>query len=419
MAVPALGFNFFVAPNRRWWIAGMLFIATLLNYLDRQVLALVNPVLRKELSLTATGYSHILTAFLCGYTLGQLLVGRLIDRWGARLSLMIAMLWWSSAGLAAATSRSALQLSGFLFLMGLGEAAGWPASVKAIHDWFPTKERAVAVGFFNSGSCVGAVLAPIVVAIITIHYSWRHAFVVCGLFGFIWIIPWLFAYPPHRTPATANTIDANERDKRPPSLALLFRNRSTYGIVLGRFFCDSIWYFYLFWLPDFLSRVRHFSLIEIGQLVWIPFVAAGLGNIAGGWMSGWLLQRGVQPANSRLKVMAGAAVVMTGGIFVWFCQTPTQCIALVSLVVFAYSCWASNILTLPADLFPSGAVATIVGVSGTAAGLGGMITTLMMGRIIDRYSYLGAFVLLAILPLLASLSTFLSWRSRPVDALEA
>ncbi len=394
--------------NRRWWIAGLLFLATLLNYLDRQVLALVNPVLRKELSLSAGGYSHILTAFLLGYTIGQLLVGRLIDRWGARRSLALAMVWWSTAGLAAATAHSALQLSCFLFLMGLGEAGGWPASVKAIQNWFDPVERAAAVGFFNAGSSTGAILAPFVIATITLHYSWRTAFALSGLFGFVWIVPWLVAYPRRHIATATAALDAGKL----PTLASVVRSRPAYGVILGRFFCDSIWYFYIFWLPDYLSSVRHFSLEEIRHFAYIPFVTATAGNLVGGSLSGRLLRSGMPAPKARLKVMAGAALAITSGIFVWFCHTPVQCIALVSFVTFAYSCWASNILTLPSDLFPSGAVATVVGISGTAAGIGGILTTIAVGWIVDHFSYMGVFAMLAILPILACSSSFLAWPSR-------
>jgi ACS family hexuronate transporter-like MFS transporter len=396
------------STNRKWWIAGLLFTATLLNYLDREVLSLVNPVLRKELSLTATGYSHVLTAFLLGYTFGQLLVGRAIDKIGARRSLLLAMIWWSTAGIAAATSHTAVQLSIFLFLMGLGEAGGWPSSVKAIQEWFPAKERALAVGFFNSGSSAGAVLAPVVVSAIALHYSWRAAFLVCGSIGFLWILPWLIAYPrSSRFNPSQDTVASNET----PPLSFLLRNRRTYGVVLGRFFCDSIWYFYIFWLPDYFSRVRHFSLHQIGMTGWIPFLAAGLGNLAGGYCSGWLLRRGLRASSSRLVVMAGAALAMSTGIGIWFCKSPMASIALISFVVFAYSCWASNILTLPSDIFSSRAVATVVGFSGMAGGLGGVLTTLMAGWMIDHYSYLSVFVVLALLPLIASACSLLSWRS--------
>ena len=393
--------------NRRWWIAGLLFTATLLNYLDREVLSLVNPVLRKQLSLTATGYSHILTAFLLGYTLGQLLVGRIVDKMGARRSLLVAMIWWSTAGVLAATSRTAVQLGVLLFLMGLGEAAGWPSSVKAIQEWFSASQRALAVGFFNSGSSVGAVLAPLVVSTLVIHYSWRAAFSACGAIGFLWIVPWLVLYPP--SSKYGATQGQNTTAEQPP-MGHLLQDRRTYGVVFGRFFCDSIWYFYVFWLPDFFSRVRHFSLHQIGMTAWIPFVAAALGNLVGGFLSGRLLKRGHTAVRSRLLVMAGAALAMSSGIGIWFCKTPITSIALISFVVFAYSCWASNVLTLPSDLFSSGAVATIVGFSGMAGGLGGVLTTLLSGWLIDRFSYMIVFIVLAMLPLIGSACSLLSWK---------
>ncbi len=395
----------------------MLFTATLLNYLDRQVLSLVHPVLRKQLSLTAIGYSHILTGFLLGYTVGQLLVGRIVDKIGPRRSLSFAMIWWSTAGVLAATSRTALQLGVFLFFMGLGEAAGWPSSVKAIQEWFSASQRALAVGFFNSGSSVGAVLAPLVVSTLAIRYSWRVAFAACGAIGFFWIIPWLVLYP--SSSKQGMTRGRNTTAEQPPPLGQLLRDRRTYGVVLGRFFCDSIWYFYVFWLPDFLSRVRHFSLHQIGMTAWIPFVAAALGNLAGGYLSGRLLTRGLAPARSRLLVMAGAALAMSSGIGIWFCTTPATSIALISFVVFAYSCWASNVLTLPSDLFSSGAVATVVGFSGTAAGLGGVLTTLLSGWLIERFSYLVVFIVLAVLPILGSASSFLSWKKAGPEAIAA
>lgn len=392
-------------PSRKWWIAGLLFAATMLNYLDRQVLALVSPVLRKQLSLTATGYSHILTAFLLGYTFGQLIVGRVIDRFGARRSFAFAMLWWSAAGIAAATSHSAIQLEAFLLFMGLGEAAAWPASVKTIQEWFAVSERGIAVGFFNSGSSMGAVLAPVLVTLLAIHYSWRAAFIVFGAFGFLWIVPWLLTYPGRPQLKTSRLTSPQEE---PPPIVALLRDRRALGVILGRFFCDPIWYFYIFWLPDYLSRVRHFSIREIGLTAWIPFVAAGVGNLVGGWLSGYLLRHGRKAVTSRLAVMTGSALAMATGVGIWFCNSPTSAIALISFVVFSYSCWASNILTLPSDIFSSGAVATVVGFSGTAAGIGGVLVTLITGLIIDHYSYLGVFLVLALLPILALASSFLT-----------
>ncbi len=397
--------------RRRWGIATLLFIATLLNYLDRQVLSLVSPILRRDLGLTATGYSHIVTAFLLGYALTQLFAGRVIDRVGPRLSLLVAMLWWSAAGMAAATAHSTVRLGATLLLMGMGEAASWPTSVKAIQEFFPPKERAVAVGYFNSGSAVGAVLAPLLVTYLALRYSWRTAFVVCGLIGFLWVIPWLLLYPARSETMISGSNDLKAMRRTP--LALLVGDVRVWGVILARFFGDSIWFFYIFWLPDYLSRVRGFSMSFIGLTAWIPFLAAGLGSVAGGFISGALIRRGVPAARARLRLMLGSAAVMVLGAGVWFCGNPSGAIALISFVVFAYGSWAANVLTLPADLFAVDAVATTVGFSGGAAGLGGMLTTLLVGIVIDHYSYQLVFFGLGLLPICASVCALLTLAQKP------
>ena len=412
MAAPALDSDGQASPlgQRRWAIATLLFLATLLNYLDRQVLSLVSPVLRRDFGLTATGYSHIVTAFLLGYALTQLFAGRVIDRVGPRLSLLVAMLWWSAAGMVTATAHLVIQLGALLLLMGVGEAVSWPASVKAIQECFPPKDRAVAVGYFNSGSAVGAVLAPFFVTSLALRYSWRVAFVVCGLIGFLWVVPWLIVYPARSKMVRCTSSELN-RTGRPP-LALLATDVRMWGVILARFFGDSIWLFYIFWLPDYLSRVRGFSMSIIGLTAWIPFLAAGLGNVAGGSLSGILIRRGVPAAKARLSVMLVSAAAMVLGPGVWFCSNPVGAIALISFVVFSYSSWAANILTLPSDLFASDAVATTVGFSGTAAGLGGMLTTLLAGRVIDHYSYEPVFFGLGLLPVCAGACALLTLARR-------
>lgn len=400
-----------VLGRRRWAIATLLFIATLLNYLDRQVLSLVSPILRRDFGLTATGYSHIVTAFLLGYTLTQMFAGRVIDRAGSRQSLLVAMLWWSAAGMAAATAHSPVQLGATLLLMGVGEAASWPTSVKTIQECFPPKERAVAVGYFNSGSAMGAVLAPLLVTYLALRYSWRTAFVVCGLIGFLWVIPWLLLYPARSETMRSRSNDPKAMRRTP--LALLLRDVRVWGVILARFFGDSIWFFYIFWLPDYLSRVRGFSMSLIGLTAWIPFLAAGLGSVVGGFISGVLIRRGVPAAKARLRVMLVSAAVMVLGAGVWFCGNPSRAFALISFVVFAYGSWAANVLTLPADLFAADTVATTVGFSGGAAGLGGMLTTLLVGIVIDHYSYQVVFFGLALLPICASLCALLTLAQRP------
>jgi ACS family hexuronate transporter-like MFS transporter len=386
--------------RRRWWIAGLLFLSTLLNYFDRQILALVSPVLRVDFSLTAIQYSHLLNAFLFGYTSMQFLAGWLVDRLGARRGLLLAMLWWSAAGAAAAATRNPHQLACCLFLMGVGEAANWPTAVKAIQEWFPPDKRGVAVGFFNAGSSAGAVLAPFIVTRLTAHYSWRTAFLACGLLGLLWIGPWWLAY--RRPP-----LQSELRRKIEGGLDFL-RDLRAWGIILARFFADSIWFFYVFWLPDYLSHVQSLSLRAIGATAWIPFLAAGIGNFAGGAASGYLIRRQHAVVPSRLMVMAGSAFVMALGAAIRYCHSPALAIGLISVTVFAYSAWAANVLTLPSDIFPSARVATVAGAAGTAAGVGGMLTTWLAGRVIDRYSYGPVFIGLGCLPLLALASSLLA-----------
>lgn len=380
--------------RRRWIIAALLFTATLLNYLDRQVLGLVSPVLRIHFSLSATQYARLLNAFLLGYTVMQVLAGWFVDRLGARKGLMLAMVWWSLAGAAAAATHSPLELAICLCLMGAGEAANWPTAVKAIREWFPSATRAVGVGFFNAGSSAGAVLAPLIVTTLTLKFSWRIAFLFCGALGLFWIFPWRSAYS--QAPFIADTPDVT------PSRNLSFLlDIRAWGIILARFFGDSIWYFYIFWLPDYLHHVLSLSLAGIGAVAWIPFLAAGVGNFAGGGASGSLIHRRCGVVRSRLIVMGASALIMATGAEIRWIHTEFLVIVAISLVVFAYSSWAANVLTLPSDIFPASQVATITGAAGTIAGVGGMLTMWLTGRVVDRFSYGPIFMGLGSLPLLA------------------
>jgi ACS family hexuronate transporter-like MFS transporter len=389
--------------QRNVWIAVLLFFATLLNYFDRQILALISPVLRDRFSLSAQQYAHLFTAFLLGYTAMQLIAGWIVDRLGARLGLMLAMLWWSAAGTAAGFARSPRQLAWCLFLMGIGEAANWPSAVKAIGEWFSPATRATAVGFFNAGSSAGAVIAPVVVTALTQHYSWRAAFFACGFLALLWIGPWrlLYVRPPQIL---------KQETLAQPRLAYL-RDRRAWGVILARLFADSIWYFYIFWLPDYLTHVQSVGLARLGAIAWIPFLAAGLGNFVGGTVSGYLMRRRWPAVESRLIVMGFSALVMAGGATIRYCGTPSLAILVISIVVFAYSCWAANVLTLPSDLFPPEVVATITGACGTVAGLGGILTTSLAGYVIDRYSYGPVFWGLSCLPVLGFGCSLLILRS--------
>ncbi|MFI5072498.1 MAG: MFS transporter [Terriglobales bacterium] len=387
------------ASRLRWGIVTLLFSATALNYLDREVLSVVSPVLRKQFSLSATSYSHLLTAFLLGYTILQPFAGRFADRVGTRRALMTAMLCWSSAAILAGFVSSPLQLGVCLFLMGAGESANWPASVKTIQEWFVPRERGTAIGIFNCGSSAGAIAAPIIITALTLHYSWRISFIASGALGIVWMVPWLAIF--RRKRAETKLLPMELDSFTQPSWVRILCSRNNIALMGSRFFADPLWIFFVFWLPDYLNRSRHFSLARIGATAWLPFLTAGLGNLVGGYIPGILMRRGMPARSARLWVMSLSAIAMLLGGAVVFISNPIIALYIISVVTFAYSCWAANILTLPSDLFPNQQIATVVGFSGMAAGAGSILVMLLVGILVDHFSYVPTLISISCLPMLA------------------
>jgi ACS family hexuronate transporter-like MFS transporter len=394
-------------PHLRWWIAGLLFLATVINYVDRQCLSVLAPVLRDEFGMTNADYSRIVSAFMLAYLIMQTGSGRLMDWLGTKAGFAVCILWWSAAAMLHAAARSAVQLGLFRFLLGLGEAGNWPGAVKAVSEWFPARERAFAIGLFNSGSTVGATVAPPLVAWLALGYGWRNAFLITGALGFFWLVLWLVLYRrpqehPWLRPAELEWIRSGQEQARLGERIRwrsLFGYREVWGLVLGRMLADPVWWFYVFWLPEYLKREREFSLAMIGYFAWIPFLAADIGNLTGGALSGMLLKRRVPVLRARKAVMLVCALLMLAGIPAVRVGEAWAAVALISLVTFAYSAWAANILTLPADLFPPQIVASVSGLSGTGAAAGGMIFTLITGYVVDRFSYLPVFTAAGLMPL--------------------
>jgi len=395
----------------RWWLAGLLLAATVINYLDRQTLSVLAPLLRDLFQMSNTEYSRIVFAFLLAYTFMQSGSGRILDWLGTRRGFSLTILWWSVAAMLHAAANSALHFGLCRFLLGLGEAGNWPGGVKAVSEWFPARERAFAIGLFNSGSCLGAVVAPPLVSWIALTWSWRAAFLLTGALGFLWLAAWLVLYRPARehpwlTPQERAHVFSDARAEAAPARPVrwveLFRYRQAWGLVLARMLADPVWWFYVFWLPEYLRRERNFSLAMIGYFAWIPFLTADVGNFIGGGMSSWLVKRGWPVLRARKVVMFASAAVMIAGLPAVLTASPALALGLISLATLAYSSWAANVLTLPADLFSGNIVASVSGLSGTGAGLGGMTFMLVVGVVVDRFSYVPVFSAAALMPLAAA-----------------
>ena len=289
-----------------------------------------------------------------------------------------------------------LSLGAFRFLLGLGEAGNWPAGVKVVAEWFPEQERALASGIFNSGSSFGAILAPPLVAFILLRFGWPAAFVAVGVVGFVWLAFW---WPTYRSPAATQA----KPGATPLPVWQLFRTRFVLTFTLSKIFMDPVWYFYTFWFPEYLKNVRHFDLAAIGKFAWIPFAVAGFGNLLGGLLSGYLLRRGLSTTMARKSAVTFFALLMMSAIPAVLVRGAAPSIALVSVAVLGYTGCTANMLSMPADVFPKSAVASVYGLASMGAGFGGMLFALITGWVVDHYSYTPVFIGFGLLPLICAL----------------
>jgi ACS family hexuronate transporter-like MFS transporter len=383
-------------PSRkRWLFIGLAFLATVINYLDRQTLSVAAPVLRRELGFGDVEYSRIVSAFMLAYTVMNGVSGPLIDRIGTRWGYSLCMLWWSAAGVLHAFVRTPFQLGVCRFLLGMGEAGNWPAAVKVVSEWFPVKERALASGIFNSGSAIGAIIAPPLVAWLVLSAGWQSAFWIIGTIGFAWFAVWIAVY---RTPPDAA---AEAREPTPPVLSLL-RQRFVWSLTLAKLFFDPVWYFYIFWFPQYLSSVHGFSLAQIGAVAWIPFLTADAGNLAGGAFSALLLRRGFPLMTARRTCFVVFPLMMASAIPAVLAPSAALSIACVSVATFGYTACLANMLAFPADGYPRNSLGSIWGLASMGSGSGGMLFSLATGWIVARYSYTPVFIGFGLLPLLSS-----------------
>ena len=426
---------------RRWLMIAFAFLATVINYLDRQTLSVAAPVLRDQFHMSNVDYSRVVFAFMLAYTIMNGASGPLIDRLGTRLGYALTMAWWSLAAICHAFAQGAVSLGAFRFLLGMGEAGNWPAGVKVVAEWFPQRERALASGLFNTGSAVGALLAPPIVAAILLNYGWRTAFVAIGLAGLVWLLFWC---PVYRTPSPSNVAQAlvpaasrfvstlggvpafqkgGARESAPadappvPVLALI-RTRFVWSFTLAKIFMDPVWYFYTFWFPEYLKHARNFNLAAIGKFAWIPFAVAGVGNLLGGWLSAFLLSRGCTLTVARKSAISFFAVLMLSAIPAVLVRDAALSIGLVSIAMLGYTGSLANMLAMPADVFGKNAVASVYGLASMGSGFGGMLFTLITGWVVDHYSYTPVFIGFGILPLICAtlLWTLMGRLEKPMHA---
>ena len=398
----------------RWWIVWTLFCSTVINYIDRQTLSVLAPVITKEFHMSNADYSRIVSAFQVAYAGMWLVGGVLIDVIGTRMGLTLAMIWWSIASMLPALASSVRTFALFRFLLGIGEGWNWPGASKTVAEWFPAKERGLAVGIFDSGSSVGGAVAAVAVPWIAILLGWRFAFFTAGLLGFLWLILWLTVYHPlsshPRLSSAERALIESGRDTAAVSsrqgvarwLSLL-KQSNVWGIVLGRSLTDPIWWFYVFWLPKYLSDARGFSLKQIAAFAWLPFVASDIGNFTGGLASGYLIKRGFAVVRSRKWVCILSSLPILAGIPAALASNPYWALTLISVATWGYASWSTMGLTFPSDLFPQDVVGSVTGLSGLSASLvSGLIFTPLVGWLVDHFSYLPAFIVAGTVPLLAT-----------------
>ena len=390
-----------VAGGRyRWRICALLFAATTLNYIDRQVLGVLAPDLSQRFGWSEVEYSSIVTAFQAAYAIGLVGAGALIDRLGTRIGYALAICVWSVAAMSHALAGSVLGFAAARFLLGLGEAGNFPAAIKTVAEWFPRRERAFATGLFNSGSNVGAILAPLAVPVIAVTWGWQVAFLFTGVLSAIWLVTWLAVY---RAPAQHAKLspaelahirgDPDEPTARLP-WAQLLRHRQAWAFVVAKFLTDPIWWFFLFWLPKFLNQEYGLTLTALGPPLIAIYLLADIGSIAGGWIAGRLIRHGWSVNTARKGAMLLCALSVVPIVLASSVTSLWAAVALIGLATAGHQGWSANVFTLTSDMFPRYAVASVVGLGGLAGAVGGMLISTFVGFLLESTgSYVPVFMM--------------------------
>ncbi|MCX6136820.1 MAG: MFS transporter [Ignavibacteriales bacterium] len=409
--------------NHRWAICALLFFATTINYIDRQILGLLAPILQKDIGWTEVEYGYIVTAFQAAYAMGLVMFGRFVDRFGTRIGYSVSVTLWSFAAMAHAAVNTVFGFGIARFGLGLSEAGNFPAAIKAVAEWFPKKERAFATGIFNSGANIGAVLAPAVVPWLTVTYGWQEAFIVTGGLGFLWVVLWMIFYdrPENKKGVSAAELAYIQQDQAETSVekipwSKLLRYRQTWAFILGKALTDPIWWFYLYWLPKYLSKQYGLNITSLGLPLIAIYMMTSVGSIGGGWLSSAFIKRGWEINKARKVVMLICALLVVPIIFASQVTELWTSVLLIGIAAAAHQGWSANIFTTASDMFPKRAVGSVTGLGGMAGSVGGMLFAPFIGYVLQwTGSYFVPFVISGSAYLIAlAIFHFLAPRLEPV-----
>lgn len=385
--------------RRRWLILSLIFTITVINFVDRQTLSVLAPVLRKALSLSNEQYGRIVSALQFGMMSGEFPMGYLMDRWGARLGLSAAVLWWSTATGAQVFARTGLQFGFIRFWMGTGECGNYSGGMKTVTRLFGRKDRTLAIGIFNSGSMIGATLAPPLIVFLMQRYGFQAAFLVPAIAGILWVPLWWLAYGKEpKEPVAPETTKA--------SLRSMLGESSSWAVMACRFFIGPVMQFYWYWIPSYLVGVRHMSMTQIGMLAWIPFFLGDLGGVAGGWTAGLLQRRGMSLLNVRRITMYGSSLLCITSLIVPYMSHVGAAIMMIGVAILADNFLSANMFASVTDLFPDRQVGRATGLTGISAGLSGLLFPLLTGWTVDHVSYTPVFLMVAFMPLIGTAALF-------------
>ncbi len=402
----------------RWWIIGLVGLATVINYIDRSALAIMWPDISSDLGMDKNDYALILNVFLVAYAVGQSLSGKMFDKIGTRAGFVVSITVWGLATAVHALARGVLSFSVFRVLLGLGEAGNWPGAVKSNAEWFPTKERALAQGIFNSGAALGSIVAPPLIAVVWVAIGWEWTFLLLGLLGLLWVIPWLLINK--AVPAKHPWITDEERtlilsgmeeiekdsDGEGLTMSKILSHKESWSVLMSRFFIEPIWWLFVGWMPIYLAEVYGFNVKEIGFFSWVPYVGAALGSLSGGYYSGRLMINGASVDKARKQTILVGCIIMFLGLVatILIGDTAIKFVGIVAFVLFGFQFVISNIQTIPSDLFSGKSVGSLAGLGGTVGIFSVIIMNFLVPVITDNFSYTPIFIMIAVFVPLGFLS---------------